>query len=577
MAILVPMYIEEVPNRNSRPTILLREGKRVGKKVVKTTLFNLTHCPKEWVDALRRILKGEKLASVNDLFAIELSLPHGHVKAVLDVISRLGLDNIIFSKRSRERDLVIAMIVERLIYPCSKLATTRMWHTTTLAKELGVEDADVDELYKSLDWLVSRQERIENKLAKRHLSEGSFVLYDISSSYYEGRTCPLARFGHDRDGKSGRTIIVYGVMTDDEGRPVAVNVYPGNTSDSTTVPDQVEKLRGRFGLTHVVLVGDRGMLTQSQIDKLKEYTQLGWIAALRSEAIRALVKSGDIQMSLFDKQDLAEITSPDYPGERLVVCFNPLLAEERRRKREELLAATQKELERISKEVARRTRKPLCKDEIALKAGKVINRFKVGKHFTLTIDDGDFKWDLNENSVRSEAMLDGIYVIRTSEPKDNISAEDVVRNYKNLSKVEQAFRTLKGIDIRVRPIRHRLEYPVRGHIFLCVLAYYVEWHMRKALSPLLFDDEELDDNRTSRNPVAPPEPSLSAKKKKNKRQTTDGLPVQSFDTLLKGLGTQCKNYCKVKAEDVEERFERITEPTPLQSRVFELLKLFPVP
>jgi len=320
------MYIEAVPNRNSRLTILLREGKRVGKKVLKTTLFNLTHCPKEWVDALRRILKGEKLASVNDIFAIELSLAHGHVRAVLDVIRRLGLDNMIFSKRSRERDLVIAMIVERLIYPCSKLATTRLWHTTTLAKQLNVEDADVDELYKALDWLVSRQERIENKLAKRHLSEGSFVLYDISSSYYEGRTCPLARFGHNRDGKSGRPIIVYGVMTDDEGRPVAVNVYPGNTSDSTTVADQVEKLRGRFGLSHVVLVGDRGMLTQSQIDKLKEYPQLGWIAALRSEAIRALVKSGDIQMLLFDKQNLAEITSPDYPGERLlVVCCNTLL------------------------------------------------------------------------------------------------------------------------------------------------------------------------------------------------------------------------------------------------------------
>jgi hypothetical protein len=374
-AIYVAMYIERIPNRNSRPAILLREGWREGNRIRKRTIANLTNWPEETIKALRRLLKGKPMVAADEVFVIERSLPHGNVEAVLGTIKRLGLDTLIYSKHCRERDLVMAMIAERLIRPCSKLATTRLWHTTTLAEELGVADADEDDLYEAMDWVLERQAHIEKKLAARHLSEGSIVLYDVTSSYYEGRSCPLASFGYNRDGKKGRAIIVYGLLTDEAGRPVAVEVYPGNTGDPSTVPSQVEKLRSRFGLDRVVLVGDRGMITQTQIDTLKEYPGLGWISALRSQAIRNLVNGGSLQMSLFDEKNLAEIHAPEFPHERLIACHNPLLAEERRQKRERLLAATEKGLEKIAREVARRRKTPLDKVEIGTKVGRVLNRY----------------------------------------------------------------------------------------------------------------------------------------------------------------------------------------------------------
>jgi transposase len=567
------MFIDIVPNRKSPPAVLLREAWREGQKVRKRTVANLTGWPNEKVEVLRRVLKNEPLMAPEEAFVIEQSLPHGQVEAVLGTIRKLGLERMISSTPCRERDLVVAMVAERLVHPCSKLATTRLWHSTTLAEELGVSDANEDDLYEAMDWLLARQEGIEKKLGARHLSEGSLVLYDVTSSYYEGRSCPLARFGHDRDGQRGRPIIVYGLLTDGAGRPVAVEVYPGDTGDPSTVSDQAEKLRHRFGLSHLVLVGDRGMLTQTQIEKLRAYPGLGWISALRSAGIRDLLESGSLQMSLFDQTDLAEIRSPEFPSERLVACFNPLLAEERKRKRQALLEATEKELERISKEVARRTKKPLGKEEIGKKVGKVIDRFKVGKHFTVTIEENRFSFARNEDKIGREEALDGIYVIRTSEPTERLSAEDAVRSYKNLTQVERAFRSLKGIDLLVRPIWHHTEDHVRAHIFLCMLAYYVEWHMRKALAPLLFDDEELDGNRKKRDPVKPAQPSASAKKKKNLRLTFEGLIVQSFDTLLMELGTRCRNRCRIKSDPKGPTFYQSTEKSSLQERAFQLLGL----
>jgi len=573
------MYIETVPNRNSRPAILLREAHRDGKKVRKRTLSNLTHWPAEKIDALRRVLRGEKLVPVAEVLVIDRARPHGHVEAILRTIHRLGLACLLGTKRCRERDLVVAMIAERLIHPCSKLASTRHWNDTTLAEELGVADADVDELYDALDWLLARQRRIERKLADRHLATDDHVLYDVTSSFYEGHTCPLAQRGHDRDGKKGLPIIVYGVMTDRAGRPVAVQVYPGNTGDPATVPDQVEKLRVRFNLSRAVLVGDRGMLTQARIQELKKHPELGWISALRSGSIRTLLKEGSLHASLFDERNLAEIESPEFPGERLVACFNPDLAERRRRKRDELLAATERALTRIAAAVARRTRKPMTSDEIGVKVGKVVHRFKMAKHFTWTIEDGTFDWSRCEDAIRQEAALDGIYVVRTSEPAARLSPEDTVRSYKNLARVEQAFRCLKGMDLRVRPIRHRTEDHVRAHLFLCVLAYYVEWHMRQAWMPLLFQDEELDEARRRRDPVAPARPSASAQKKKRQRTTRDGLGVQSWDTLLAHLATRTRNDCRFRSPEdgkLSPTMQQAAEPTPLQARAMELLEAYPV-
>jgi transposase len=467
-----------------------------------------------------------------------------------------------------------------LIDPCSKLATTQHWHTTTLAEELGVGEATEDDLYEAMDWLLERKERIEKKLAARHLSEGGLVLYDVSSSFYEGRTCPLAQFGHDRDGKKGLPIIVYGVMTNGEGCPVAVEVYPGNTGDPTTVADQVEKLQEQFGLSRVVMVGDRGMLTQPQIDKLKQHPGFGWITALTSTAIRELVAQGALQLSLLDQKNLAEITSPDYPGERLMVCHNPLLEQERKRKREALLEATEKSLEKIRKEVARRKKKPLKAEEIGVKVGKVLGRYKVGKHFDYQIGESRFTWSRRPESIDQEAKLDGVYVLRTSEPAERLSAEDTVRSYKSLAEVERAFRCLKGIDLLVRPIRHRTEDRVPAHIFLCVLAYYVEWHLRWAWAPLLFEDEERREERKRRDPILPAKPAASVQRKKRSHQTVEGLPVHSFKGLLSDLASRARVTYALKSGKSEEKasltFQQVPEPTPLQARAYELVRTFSV-
>ena len=570
------MYIDSVPNRGSPPAILLREGWRDGKKTHKRTLANLSDWPPHKIDLFRRLLRDEMLVSPAALFDTERTLPHGHVEAVLGTIRQTGLDTVIAAKRCRERDLVVAMIAERLLHPCSKLATTRLWHTTTLAEELGVADADEDDLYAAMDWLLARQDRIEQKLAARHLREGAVVLYDVSSSYYEGRTCPLARFGHDRDGHTGRPIIVYGVLTDGDGRPIAVSVYPGNTADPTTVRDQVESLRERFGLVRLVLVGDRGMLTQPQIEMLKTAPGLGWITALTSVAIRKLVTQGALQLSLFDHQHLAEISSPDFPGERLMACYNPVLAQERSRKRQALLEATEQGLTKLARDVARRTKKPLAASAIGLKAGKILERHKVGKHYQLTIGEGTFQWTRRDEAIAAEAKLDGIYVIRTSEPAERFSAADTVRTYKSLSQVERAFRCLKGIDVLVRPIRHRTEARVPAHIFLCVLAYYVEWHMRRALAPLLFEDDDLPAARPRRDPVLPAQPSASAKAKKATHTTPDGLPVHSFESLIAELASRARNTYRLKSDESNLTFKQIPAPTPIQRRAYELLGLLPV-
>jgi transposase len=569
------MYIETVPNRNSPPAILLREGWREGQKTRKRTLANLSDWPQPQIETLRRVLRGEMLVSPKDLLSTAHTSPHGHVEAILAMIRQLDLDTLISSKRCRERDLVVAMIVQRLISPCSKLATTRQWSTTTLAEELGVQEASEDDLYAAMDWLLERQERIEKKLAARHLSEGGLVLYDVTSSSYEGRTCPLVQFGHNRD-EDKLPIIVYGVMTDEAGRPVAVEVYAGNTGDPTTVGDQVEKLRQRFGLQRVVLVGDRGMLTQPQINKLREHPGMGWITALTSGAIRELVQKGALQLSLLDEQNLAEITSPDYPGERLVICHNPLLEEERARKRQALLEATEKSLTKIAKEVARRKKKPLKAAEIGLKVGKVLGHYKVGKHFDCRIGEGSFQWSRRQDSIDQEAKLDGIYVLRTSEPAEHLSAQDTVRSYKSLAEVERAFRCLKGIDLLVRPIRHRTEERVPAHIFLCLLAYYVEWHLRQAWAPLLFEDEERREERKRRDPILPAEPTASAKAKKHSHETREGLPVHSFATLLAELASRARVTYEFKSGELKLTCKQAPEPTPLQARAYELIRAFPV-
>ena len=569
------MYVACIPNRSSPPAYLLRESYREGGKVKNRTLANLSHLPIEQIELIRRVLKGETLVGPDEAFEILRSRPQGHVEVVLGVIRKLGLDRMIASRRSRQRDLVVAMIAQRLLFPCSKLATTRHWHTTTLAEELHVADADENELYAALDWLLGRKAAVEKKLAGRHLEEGSLVLYDVSSSYYEGRTCPLARYGHNRDGKRDRPIVVYGVLTDGEGRAVAVDVYPGNTGDPTTVPDQVTKLREQFGLEHVVLVGDRGMLTQTQIDTLQEHPELGWISALRSGSIRQLLARGDLQRSLFDEVNLAEIRSDEFPGERLIACFNPLLADQRARRREELLAATEKELHKLARQVARRTKRPMSQAEIGLKAGRIVHRFKVAKHFELRIEAGVFAFARNAVSIQQESQLDGIYVIRTGEPPEQLSAEDAVRSYKRLAEVERAFRSLKSLDLLIRPIHHRSEDHVRAHIFVCLLAYYVQWHLKRAWAPLLFEDEDLPAARARRDPVLAAQPSDSVQHKKAVHRTADDLPVHSFRTLLAELATRSRHTCLTAGASPEHTFSKLTAPTPLQREAYRLLGLRP--
>ena len=580
ICIIVPMYIDVVPNRNSRPAVLLRQARRQGDKILKRTLANLSDWPPDKIGRLKALLRDEPLCAPRDCFHIERSWPHGHVQAILSALAKLGLERLLDPKASRPRTLVLGMIAERLIHPCSKLATARLWDESSLGRALGAAPVDVDELYAALSWLLERQGRIQRHLARRHLAEGAAVLYDVSSSYYEGRCCPLARLGHDRDGKGGRPIIVYGLLANAKGCPVAIEVYPGNTADPKTVPDQVARLRRDFALERVVLVGDRGMLTSARIEELKKYPGLGWISCLRAQQIRALAGSeGPLQMSLFDQSNLAEISAPqEFPGERLVACYNPLLAEERARKREELLAATETLLDKIKQEALRRRKTPLRRAQLGLKAGKVLGRYKMGKHFKLEIEDGRFAFARNPATIEREAALDGIYVIRTSESAAALSAAGAVRGYKSLAQVETAFRTLKGVDLRVRPIFHRTADAVRAHLFLCFLAYYVEWHLRQAWKPLLFDDEQLEQDRARRDPVAPAQASPAARRKKVQRTTAEGLALQSFETLLAHLATQCLALCHVPSVPDSPRFEQATLPTPLQQRAFDLLESnFPVP
>jgi transposase len=570
------MYVESVSNRNSPPAILLRQCSRLGGKVVKRTLANLSAWPASQVDSLRRVLKGESLVSPSDAFQIQRATPHGHVAAALGTLRRLGMEPILSRSPCSERDLVVAMIVARLLDPSSKLATARGLQpetaTSSLAAVLGLDDAvDETQLYSALDWLLVRQQSIENALAKRHLSEGALVLYDVSSTYFEGRHCPLACFGYSRDERSGNPQIVFGLLTDSEGCPVAVEVFQGNTADPKTVAPQVNKLLQRFQLKQLILVGDRGMLTSARIrEDLQPYEGIQWISALKSIQIQQLVQGGVLQLSLFDQHDLAEIQHPSYQGERLIACRNPLLAEERRRKRNELLAATEKQLNKIV-EATRRKKKPLRgRKEIGLAVGKILGRYKMGKHFSLFIEDDGFRCQRKPDNIEREAALDGIYVIRTSVPVEVLSSEKVVGNYKRLSDVERAFRSLKSVDLKIRPIYHHLADRVSAHVFLCMLTYYVEWNMRRALAPMLFDDDDPQAAEAARKSiVSPAERSPKAKSKDLLKRTDDGMPVHSFQTLLKDLATLTRNEVRVG----EQTLQMLATPTPVQQRALQLLQV----
>jgi transposase len=575
----VSMYVATVPNRNSPPAILLRESFRENGKVKSRTIANLSHLPSQQIESLRLALAGS-LPTPNsplpDSFHIVRSLPHGHTAAVLGCLRNLKLETILDPVPSRQRALVVAMIVARILEPASKLATARGLHSDTLSSSLGdllhLDSADESELYLAMDWLLTRQRKIEQELAQYKLSDGGLVLYDLTSTYFEGRHCPLAKLGHSRDDKSGKPQIVFGLLTNAAGYPVAVEVFEGNTGDPKTVVSQIDKLRTRFGLQNVVLVGDRGMLTSARIRQDLPASQgIAWISALRASQIQKLAKDGRLQMSLFDQTDLVEIAHPDFPGERLIACFNPLLAEERARKRPELLAATEKQLEKIAA-ATKRPRRPLRgKNNIGVRAGKVLNRFKMGKHFQLRIEDDSFHYERKTANIEREQSLDGIYVIRTSVKQEALSIQQVVASYKSLSGVERAFRSLKTVDLHVRPIHHRLPDRVRAHIFLCVLAYYVEWHMRQLLAPILFDDDDRQQAQAARaSVVAPANRSSSAKRKAHTKLTADGLKVHSFQTLLADLATLAKN--KIQPNDkASAAFNMLTQPTPLQQRAFDLL------
>jgi len=649
------MYIATIPNRNSPPAILLRESYREQGKVKNRTLANLSSLPPQSIDVLRRSLKGESLVSTDALEIVEDGSPaHGHVDAVMTAMRRLDFSRLICSRRSRQRDLVVAMVAARILEPKSKLATTLWWADTTLPEILDVSDADEDDLYDAMDWLLERQNRIENKLAGRHLKDNALALYDLTSSYFEGQTCPLAALGHDRDGKKGKLQVNYGLLTNRKGIPVAVSVFKGNTGDPKTLMPQVKKMRDAFGIEQFVMVGDRGMLTQKQVDELHDIDGVDWIGALRPEAIKKLATNGAIQMGLFDERNLFEIKHPDFPGERLIACRNVELAHRRAIKRESLLQATVKELDKVrgmvqrgrlsgKKEIAARVRailknyrigkyyevdvredgfkykvnedaliaavtakgnqeliekrlrrsrrhiesiaRQLAKlsqkvdkgrlhgqDAIGVRVGKVINKYKVSKHFELDIRDNDFSFEINQDKVKKEAALDGIYIVRTSLPKDRMDADETVRSYKLLSQAERAFRSFKTVDLMVRPIRHRLEDRVRAHIFLCMLAYYVQWHMMEAWRPLLYADED-QKAKDLRDPVAPAKRSDSAMKKVRTKRLDDGSRVHSFRSLLGHLGAIVCATCRCSGErDTSATFTMITRRNPKQQRVFDLIQ-----
>ena len=559
--------------------MLLRESYREGGKVKTRTLANLSHWPEEKLEALRAVLKGEPVPqgpaerALVEAFEVTRSLPHGAVAAVLGTLGRLRLEELI-GPACRERDFVVAMVASQVISPSSKLACARQLRretaTSSLGEVLSVASADEDDLYGAMDWLLGRQGAIEDALAARHLSDGVLVLYDVSSAAFEGRTCPLGAIGHPRDGVHGRLQVVYGLLTTTEGVPVAVEVFEGNTGDPKTVAPQVEKLRRRFGLSRACLVGDRGMLTAARLREDLAPAQLDWVTALRAPQIKALLDDGTVQPSLFDEEGLFELTHPDYPGERLVACRNPLLAEERGRKREELLRATEADLEAIARATQREKRPLRGKDKIALRVGKVIGRHKVAKHFLTEITETSFSFRRNEAKIAEEARLDGIYVLRTSLPEEVLGRDGVVFSYKELENVERAFRGFSS-ELDIRPIRHRLADRVRAHVFLRMLSYYVAWHMKEALAPVLFKDDDKEAAREARQgPVAPALRSPKALKKIARKRTEDGWPAHSFETLLQDLGTICVNTIEPTDRSVPP-FKKVTLPTPLQRRAFELL------
>jgi transposase len=651
------MYIAKIPNRNSPPAILLRESYRDNGKVKSRTLANLSNLPPHSIEILRRSLKGENLISTDAFEIIENGSPaHGHIDAVMTAMSRLDFSRLICSRRSRERDLIVAMVVARILEPKSKLATTLWWADTTLPGILNVSDADEDELYDAMDWLLAHQGSIENKLANRHLQNDALALYDLTSSYFEGQTCPLAALGHNRDGKKGKLQVNYGLLTNRNGIPVAVSIFKGNTGDPKTLMPQVEKMRDEFNIERFVMVGDRGMLTQKQIDELHDIDGIDWIGALRPEAIKKLITNGGIQMGLFDERNLFELKHPDFPDERLIACRNVDLAYRRSVKRESLLQATVKELDKvrgmvlrgrlrgkkeiearvsailkgykigkyykvdiredgfsykvnedkliaeitaksrgdqnliekrlkrsqlhiesISKQLGKLNRKLsrgrlYGQDKIGVRVGKVVNKYKVGKHFDLDISDNDFSFEINREKVKKEAALDGIYIVRTSLPQKRMDADETVRSYKLLSQVERAFRSFKTVDLMVRPIRHRLEDRVRAHIFLCMLAYYVQWHMMEAWRPLLYADED-QKAKSQRDPVASAIRSDSALKKVKTKQLDDGSRVYSFRSLLSHLAAIVSATCRCSGEKgTSATFTMITSPNPKQQKAFDLLQ-----
>jgi hypothetical protein len=572
------MYIESVPNRGSAPAILLRESYRDGGKVKKRTLLNLSDWPQERVAGLRMLLKGGTvLPKDQDAITIRRSLPHGHVAAALGTARKIGLDRVLGPDGNRCRDLVLALVVSRILDPGSKLAAARALSPETASSSLGEQLAlgvvDEDELYTALDWLAVRQPAIEATLAKRHLTGGTLVLYDVSSSYLEGRCCPLAQFGYSRDGKRGKRQIVYGLLCAADGCPVAIEVFAGSTADPATLTSQVAKLKERFALDHVVLVGDRGMITQARIGSDLKAAGLDWITALRAPAIKALREAGALQMSLFDQRDMAAITAPEFPGERLIVCRNQALAAERARKREDLLAATERDLARIAAAVARKRQPLRGTAAIGLEVGAVLDKHKMAKHFVLDITDTSFGFSRKIEQITGEAALDGIYVVRTSLPTAALDDAATVRSYKSLSLVERAFRCLKTVDLQVRPVYHWLADRVRAHVFLCMLAYYLEWHMRQRLAPLLYDDTDKEAAEALRaSVVAKAERSPAAVTKQTTGRTEDGLPVHSFRTLLDDLATLTRNTL-VTAGVPDQPFTITTRPTPIQQRAFALLGL----
>jgi len=563
------MHIQIVPNRGSPPAVLLRESYRDGGKVKKRTLANLSALPADQIEAIRAVLRGDKLAPVAEAFTIVAAQPHGHVQAVMAAMKRLGMAELLASQSDPRRELVLAMLAARILSPHTKLATTRWWQQSTLASELGVSDADEDDLYAAMDWLLARQDRIQKKLAARHLKAGGLVLYDLSSSYFEGKHCPLAKRGYSRDRKAGTLQVNYGVVTDARGCPVAVSVHDGNTADPVTLIPEIERVKSVFAIDQLVIVGDRGMVSQKAIEAIALMPGVDWITALKTGAIRALAEDGAVQLDLFDERDLFELTHRDYPGERLVACRNPQLARLRAYKREDMLRATEAALAPIKASVA--AGRLSGADRIGVAVGKLVNRYKMAKHIALEITDTTFTFARKHEQIEREAALDGIYVVRTSLGAERMDAAGCVRSYKALTQVERVFKTLKSVDLKIRPIHHRLADRVRAHIFLCVLAYYVEWHMREAWREMMFADED-QAAKAERDPVAPAKRSAGALAKINRRQADDGSPLHSFATLISELATLTRNRCLAHGSRSDTApFTILASPNPTQTRALDLI------